>query len=61
MLQVCIWDYYGHRKHALMNDMDKTLDDANIQTDQDVGFFTVQTHYLFIYFNYLETQSQELA
>lgn len=36
MEQVCIWDYYGHRKHALMNDMDKTLDDANIQTDQDV-------------------------
>ncbi|KAA0051938.1 ubiquitin carboxyl-terminal hydrolase 5 isoform X1 [Cucumis melo var. makuwa] len=33
--QVCIWDYYGHRKHALMNDMDKTLDDANIQMDQD--------------------------
>lgn len=34
--QVCIWDYYGHRKYALMNDMDKTLDDANIQTDQDI-------------------------
>lgn len=37
MLQVCIWDYYGRRKHALMNDMDKTLDDANVQMDQDVG------------------------
>jgi hypothetical protein len=35
--QVCIWDYYARRKHALMNDMDKTLDDANIQMDQDVG------------------------
>ncbi|KAI5560173.1 hypothetical protein BDE02_16G028800 [Populus trichocarpa] len=34
--QVCIWDYYGHRKHALMNDMDKTLDDANLQMDQDI-------------------------
>ncbi|KAJ0042841.1 hypothetical protein Pint_18464 [Pistacia integerrima] len=34
--QVRIWDYYGHRKHALMNDMDKTLDDANIQMDQDI-------------------------
>ncbi|KAJ4706718.1 putative Ubiquitin carboxyl-terminal hydrolase [Melia azedarach] len=34
--QVCIWDYYGHRKHALMNDLDKTLDDANIQMDQDI-------------------------
>ncbi|CAI0374597.1 unnamed protein product [Linum tenue] len=34
--QVCIWDYYGHRKHALMNDMGKTLDDANIQMDQDI-------------------------
>ncbi|XP_034223617.1 ubiquitin carboxyl-terminal hydrolase 5 isoform X2 [Prunus dulcis] len=36
MEQVCIWDYYGRRKHALMNDMDKTLDDANIQMDQDI-------------------------
>ncbi|GMH26056.1 hypothetical protein Nepgr_027899 [Nepenthes gracilis] len=34
--QVCIWDYYGRKKHALMNDMDKTLDDANIQMDQDI-------------------------
>ncbi|PON49641.1 Ubiquitinyl hydrolase [Parasponia andersonii] len=34
--QVCIWDYYGRRKHALMNDMDKTLDDVNIQMDQDI-------------------------
>ncbi|OMP07659.1 Peptidase C19, ubiquitin carboxyl-terminal hydrolase 2 [Corchorus olitorius] len=34
--KVCIWDYYGHRKHALMNDMDKTLDDANLQMDQDI-------------------------
>ncbi|KAL9251734.1 Ubiquitin carboxyl-terminal hydrolase 5-like protein [Drosera capensis] len=33
--QVRIWDYYGQRKHALMNDVDKTLDDANIQMDQD--------------------------
>ena len=37
ILQVCIWDYYGRRKHALMNDMDKTLDDVNIQMDQDVS------------------------
>ncbi|KAH7836981.1 hypothetical protein Vadar_008145 [Vaccinium darrowii] len=34
--QVWIWDYYGHRKHALMQDMGKTLDDANIQMDQDI-------------------------
>uniref|UniRef100_A0A2P2LYE8 Ubiquitin carboxyl-terminal hydrolase n=3 Tax=Rhizophora mucronata TaxID=61149 RepID=A0A2P2LYE8_RHIMU len=34
--QVCIWDYYGQRKHALMDDLDKTLDDANIQMDQDI-------------------------
>ncbi|KAK4758907.1 hypothetical protein SAY87_020208 [Trapa incisa] len=34
--QVCIWDYYGHRKHALMTDLDRTLDDANIQMDQDI-------------------------
>ncbi|KAL3531018.1 hypothetical protein ACH5RR_010340 [Cinchona calisaya] len=34
--QVCIWDYFSHRKHALMNDMEKTLDDANVQMDQDI-------------------------
>ncbi|KAJ0820588.1 putative ubiquitinyl hydrolase 1 [Helianthus annuus] len=34
--QVSIWDYFSHRKHALMNDMDKTLEDANIQMDQDI-------------------------
>lgn len=39
--QVCVWDYFSHRKHALMKDMEKTLDDANIQMDQDVSFFFV--------------------
>ncbi|KAJ9548810.1 hypothetical protein OSB04_021353 [Centaurea solstitialis] len=34
--KVSIWDYYSHRKHALMNDLDKSLDDANIQMDQDI-------------------------
>ena len=34
--QVCIWDYYGRTKHALMDNLEKTLDDANIQMDQDV-------------------------
>ncbi|KAI3760314.1 hypothetical protein L1987_50708 [Smallanthus sonchifolius] len=34
--QANIWDYYGRRKHALLNDLDKTLDDVNIQTDQDI-------------------------
>ncbi|KAL1541002.1 ubiquitin-specific protease [Salvia divinorum] len=34
--QVCIWDYFSHQKHALMNDMEKTLDEANIQMDQDI-------------------------
>ncbi|KAI7750590.1 hypothetical protein M8C21_022499 [Ambrosia artemisiifolia] len=34
--QVSIWDYFSHQKHALMNDLDKTLDDANIQMDQDI-------------------------
>ncbi|KAL8170433.1 hypothetical protein V2J09_022237 [Rumex salicifolius] len=33
--QVCIWDYYGHQKQALY-DMEKSLDDANIQMDQDI-------------------------
>lgn len=34
--QVSIWEYYGHQKHALMDDLEKTLDDANIQMDQDI-------------------------
>ncbi|PWA60653.1 Peptidase C19, ubiquitin carboxyl-terminal hydrolase 2 [Artemisia annua] len=34
--KVRIWDYFSHRKHALMNDLDKTLDHANIQMDQDI-------------------------
>nr|GEW36985.1 ubiquitin carboxyl-terminal hydrolase 5 isoform X1 [Tanacetum cinerariifolium] len=33
---VRIWDYFSHRKHSLMNDLDKTLDHANIQMDQDI-------------------------
>ncbi|XP_050388034.1 ubiquitin carboxyl-terminal hydrolase 5 isoform X2 [Argentina anserina] len=33
--QVCIWDFYGRKQQALMTDIDKTLDDANIQMDQD--------------------------
>jgi len=36
--QIRIYDFYGRKKHALPNDMDKTLDDANIQMDQEVGF-----------------------
>nr|APO15833.1 ubiquitin-conjugating enzyme E2 [Sesuvium portulacastrum] len=34
--QIHIYDFYGRKKHALPNDMDKTLDDANIQMDQEV-------------------------
>ncbi|XP_071723308.1 ubiquitin carboxyl-terminal hydrolase 5-like [Rutidosis leptorrhynchoides] len=34
--QVSIWDYYSLRKHAVMNDLDKMLDDYNIQMDQDI-------------------------
>ncbi|KVH94160.1 Peptidase C19, ubiquitin carboxyl-terminal hydrolase 2 [Cynara cardunculus var. scolymus] len=34
--KVHVWDYYGCRKHILLNDLDKTLDDANIQMDQDI-------------------------
>ncbi|XP_050388033.1 ubiquitin carboxyl-terminal hydrolase 5 isoform X1 [Argentina anserina] len=34
--QVCIWDFYGRKQQALMTDIDKTLDDANIQMDQDI-------------------------
>ncbi|CAN6362928.1 unnamed protein product [Urochloa humidicola] len=34
--EVCIWDYYGQTKHTLMDNLEKTLDDANIQMDQDI-------------------------
>ncbi|XP_021893354.1 ubiquitin carboxyl-terminal hydrolase 5 isoform X2 [Carica papaya] len=34
--QVRVWDYYGQKKYALMNDMDRTLDDSNLQMDQDI-------------------------
>lgn len=34
--QIRIYDYYGKKKHALPTDMDKTLDDANIQMDQEI-------------------------
>lgn len=35
LCQIRIYDFYGRKKHALPNDMDKTLDDANIQMDQE--------------------------
>ncbi|KAK3118773.1 hypothetical protein QOZ80_9BG0707130 [Eleusine coracana subsp. coracana] len=34
--EVCIWDYYNRTKHTLMDNLEKTLDDANIQMDQDI-------------------------
>ncbi|XP_048501036.1 ubiquitin carboxyl-terminal hydrolase 5 isoform X5 [Beta vulgaris subsp. vulgaris] len=34
--QIRIYDFYGRKKHALPTDMDKTLDDANIQMDQEI-------------------------
>ncbi|KAJ1275321.1 hypothetical protein BS78_05G127000 [Paspalum vaginatum] len=34
--EVSIWDYYGRTKHSLMDNLEKTLDDANIQMDQDI-------------------------
>ncbi|GJN13067.1 hypothetical protein PR202_ga31400 [Eleusine coracana subsp. coracana] len=34
--KVCIWDYYNRTKHTLMDNLEKTLDDANIQMDQDI-------------------------
>lgn len=34
--QVCIWDHYSRTMHTLMDNLEKTLDDANIQMDQDV-------------------------
>lgn len=34
--QACIWDHFGQHKHALINDMDKSLEDVNIQMDQDI-------------------------
>ncbi|KAJ8427716.1 hypothetical protein Cgig2_022190 [Carnegiea gigantea] len=35
-VEIRIYDFYGRKKHALPNDMDKTLDDANIQMDQEI-------------------------
>lgn len=34
--QIRIYDFYGQKKHALPLDRDKTLDDANIQMDQEI-------------------------
>lgn len=34
--EVCIWDYYGRTKHALMDNSEKTLEDVSIQMDQDI-------------------------
>lgn len=34
--EVCIWDYYGRTKHALMDNLEKTLEDVSIQMDQDI-------------------------
>lgn len=36
--QIRMYDFYGQKKHALPMDLDKTLDDANIQMDQEVSF-----------------------
>ncbi|XP_057545260.1 ubiquitin carboxyl-terminal hydrolase 5 [Amaranthus tricolor] len=34
--QIRMYDFYGQKKHALPMDLDKTLDDANIQMDQEI-------------------------
>ncbi|XP_074276694.1 ubiquitin carboxyl-terminal hydrolase 5 [Silene latifolia] len=34
--QIRVYDFYGQKKHVLPNDNDKTLDDANIQMDQEI-------------------------
>ncbi|KAL9224386.1 hypothetical protein vseg_000423 [Gypsophila vaccaria] len=34
--QIRVYDFYGQKKHALPNDMEKTLDDANVQMDQEI-------------------------
>lgn len=40
--QIHIWDYFGQTKHVLMNDLNKMLQDAQIQMDQDI-LLEVQT------------------
>lgn len=47
--QTCIWDYFGHRKQSLMNDLDKSLDDVNIQMNQDVSYNHVSSSATYTY------------
>lgn len=56
--QVSIWDYYNSRKHVLMNGLDITLDDANIQMDQDVSYIFTDINYItcFTWFDYFWIQ-----
>lgn len=49
--QIRIYDFYGRKKHALPTDMDKTLDDANIQMDQEVGFLNLPSDLTTILFH----------
>lgn len=34
--QACIWDYYGKSKNQVLNNFDQTLEDAELQMDQEV-------------------------
>eukprot|EP00268_Persea_americana_P027801 TRINITY_DN27076_c0_g1_i2.p1 TRINITY_DN27076_c0_g1~~TRINITY_DN27076_c0_g1_i2.p1 ORF type:complete len:926 (-),score=172.52 TRINITY_DN27076_c0_g1_i2:429-3206(-) len=34
--KIRIWDYFSKRKHALLTDFDQTLEEAQIQMDQDI-------------------------
>ena len=36
-LQIRIWDYFNKKKHALLTDFNQTLEEAQIQMDQDVS------------------------
>lgn len=48
-MQICIWDYYGQQKHALMDNMEQTLDDANIQMDQHVCSYFFFSVFSYVY------------
>uniref|UniRef100_A0A803MRX8 Ubiquitin carboxyl-terminal hydrolase n=1 Tax=Chenopodium quinoa TaxID=63459 RepID=A0A803MRX8_CHEQI len=44
--QIRIYDFYGQKKHSLPMDLDKTLDDANIQMDQEILVEVNMTNYV---------------
>lgn len=42
-LQIRIWDYFNKKKHVLLTDFNQTLEEAQIQMDQDVSIILEPT------------------